>query len=205
MKMENFSRVNLYLLLRNEFSNYESVLDIGCAGLFDLVNFEVSPFKRLIGVDKCFRTTPYGDYKRVKKVRYQKGLLEQFRARYDIHVADVFNFDLGINRHSLVICNKTLHFFDEVRRFELLERVQNSLLMDGLLYLKVNHNRHPNNTDPVKTVEIAKNVFQNKDVLNDIRFLVDSNDFLEKMNDKFNIISQYTIVDQKSVTLLVKK
>ncbi len=203
--MTQSSRPNIFALLENEFSNYQTVLDIGCKGLKDLTDFETSPFKKLVGLSNKFNTTPFGDYKKCKGVIYQEGLLDVFNTRFNIHETDITNFDFGTNCNSLVICNKVLHFFNDLKKSELMDRIYISLLKEGLAYIKVNHNRNPNNTDPATTIEIEPNVFQNKNDLSDIRYLVEPNSFIQNLSNKFNVVDKYNFVDEKTVTLVFRK
>ena len=208
-------RQNIYDLLKNEFKTFEILIDVGCTGLYDLLNFEDSQFKRLIGIDKEFETTPFGDYKRRKKerlfltrdeLRQMSGaLLNSFNNRFEIVKGSVFDYNFGIDKNSFIICNKVLHFFDNKLKLELIDKFYNSLTNGGLLFLKINHFKHPNNTDLTKVDPIDDTTYRSKEDSNDIRYLIVPDLFISSLMNKYDIISKYIMVDEKTLTVVIRK
>jgi hypothetical protein len=208
-------RPNIYKLLENEFRIFDILLDIGCAGLCDLVDFENSPFKKLIGIDKEFATTPFGDYGRCKtknldltEEQYRilsNDLIERFKQRYVIEIMDFLDYDFITNTNSLIICNKVFHFYSDEKKFELIKTFYTSLQADGMIYLKINHDLHPDYIDLNKTTRIGENIFQNNEVPGDIRYPVEPNKFIKQLNKNYFLLHDYTISDKKTLTIIIRK
>ncbi|MDQ6762737.1 MAG: hypothetical protein M3015_08920 [Bacteroidota bacterium] len=209
------SRPNIYNLLKKEIRIFDTLIDIGCAGLQDLVDFEYSPFKNLIGIDKYFATNAFGDYRRVKLFNKEltdeefrlmsKELIKSFTQRFIIHIKNLFEINWETGSFSFIICNKVLHFYEEEQKFEVLQRLFNSLQPDGMIYLKVNHNLHPNNSDLEKMIRVKENVYQNKEVPEDVRYLIDTKSFLQRLQMKYLILQDYTTIDSKTLAVVLRK
>lgn len=209
------SRPNIYKLLEKEFKVFDTLIDIGCAGFQDLVDFEYSPFKKLTGIDKCFDTNAFGDYRRVKL--YGKELSnEEFRLmsseliiaftqRFFICTKDFFEITWESESYSFIICNKVLHFYEDQQKFEILQKFSNSLQSDGMIYLKINHNLHPNNTDLRKMIRLKENIYQNKEVPEDIRYLIDTTSFMERLQMEYQILQEYTMITDKTLAVVLRK
>jgi hypothetical protein len=105
----------------------------------------------------------------------------------------------------LIICNKVLHFYDDSRKYEIIERLYSSLQKNGLLYLKINHNRNPNNTDPGKTIQIGHNVFQNLNDESEIRYLIEPFEFIRNLSGAYEVIPKFTLTDDKTTQLVLKR
>lgn len=212
--MTNRSRVNIYELLKDEFTLFDSVLDVGCRGLNDLVDFEFSPFKQLIGVDRVFGTNAFGDYFRLfkddpswtaeEKRAFRIKKYNDFKNRFTIFQMDFRDYNFKENTISLIICNKVLHFYDPKEKYELIRIFYNALEKNGLMFIKINHNLHPNNTDLTKVNKIAENTFQNKENPEDIRYLVDSSAFIDELCS-YRIIEKNIDIDEKTITIVIKK
>lgn len=208
-------RPNIYKLLESEFKIFDSVIDIGCAGLQDLVDFEYSAFKKLIGVDKRFYTNDFGDYRRVKLKGKEltdeqfnlisSELLKDFMERFIIYNKDFNEIKWDEVKYSFIICNKVLHFYNEEEKFQLLQTFHDSLQLEGMIYLKVNHNLHPDNIDLTKVRRIGKNVYQNNEMPEDIRYLVDSDSFIRILQKNYQVMEKYTSINEKTVTVVLRK
>jgi SAM-dependent methyltransferase len=212
--MTNRSRVNIYELLKDEFTSFNSVLDVGCCGLNDLVDFEFSPFKQLIGVDRVFGTNPFGDYFRLfkddpswteeQKRAFRMKKFNEFQNRFTIYTMDFRDYNFIENPISLIICNKVLHFYNPEEKLELIRIFYNALEKDGILFIKINHNLHANNTDLSLVNKIAENTFQTKEKPEDIRYLVDSAAFIDALCS-YRIIEKFIDIDDKTITIVIRK
>lgn len=198
-------RQNIYLALKREFSHYNTIVDIACGNLSDLFNFEDSPFRELIGIDKKFKREPFIYYKHFKGIVYENGLIAKFHDRFKVFEMDFNNYEFIGNDISLIICNKVLHFYEDAKKFEMIQRLYSSLSKDGLLYIKVNHSRHPNNTDPNKTKQIGPKSFQSLNDPTDIRHLVDPIDFIRQLSKDYTILHTHTKTTEKTTELVIKK
>ena len=127
--MSRIIRDNLYELLKSEIRCFNILIDIGCGDLSDIVTFEKSPFKKLIGIDQKFETNPFGAYRRQIKLKQSVANSENdmvdaevsdFRKRFDIKVQDFQLYNFQEKTLSLIICNKVLHFFNFEQQFELI-------------------------------------------------------------------------------------
>jgi len=208
-------RPNIYDLLRNEFIVFDTSLDVGCAGLCDLVDLENSPFRKLIGIDKQFDTTPFGDYRR-RKLKdldlsdeqfriVSKELMLSFNQRFTIETLDLFDYDFMPNTNSFIICNKVLHFYANDIKLNLIDKFYSSLQNQGLLYLKINHNLHPVDTDPGKMIKIGENIYQSIDYPGYIKYLIDPNEFVKELPKSYNILEKYTDKNDKTLTIVLRK
>lgn len=208
-------RPNIFKLLESEFKVFDSVIDIGCAGLQDLVDFEYSEFKKLIGVDKHFCTNDFGDYRRVKLKDKEltdeqsrlisSELLKDFMERFIIYNKDFNEIEWDEVKYSFIICNKVLHFYSEEKKFQLLKKFHDSLQQGGMIYLTVNHNLHPDNTNLTKVTRIGQNVYQNNEVPEDIRYLVDPDSFIRTLQKNYQVLEKYTSINKKTVTVVLRK
>ncbi len=209
-------RTNVVELLKSEFTTYESVLDVGCKGLRDLIDFEDSPFQKLTGIDKeSSRPIPFGDYRLEKTKNVQltaeemrelsKELQQRFQRRFKIHTMDFFDYDFGENKHNLIICNRVLHFYTDEVRLSLIQTMYYSLQSDGLLYLTMNHHTNANNTNPEKVNRLEKNIYQNKEDPSDIRYLINPEFFIDQLNSIYHLLSAYTFQDDKTLQVVIKK
>jgi len=208
-------RPNLYELLKPEFSVFDTLLDVGCGGLNDLVDFEFSPFKRLVGIEKEFQTNAFGDYYRLKTKnmtlsqgqarQVRSELVKSFMERFMIYDMVFLNFGFESNACSFIICNKVLHFYPDENRFAIIKELFNALQKDGILYLKINHNNHPNNTDLNNVIRLSENVYQNKEVPEDIRYLINTDVFTSQIEDGYTLLPKYTSKTDKTLTLVLKK
>lgn len=213
--MSTSVRPNLYELLKSEFSVYDTLLDVGCSGLHDLIDFEFSPFKKLVGIDKEFHTNAFGDYYRLKTKNMSltqeqaklvsSELINSFRERFIIHEMDFLKFKFEPNTCSFIICNKVLHFYPDESKLAIIQDLFGTLQKEGMLYLKINHNQHPNNTDLEKVTRLSENVYQNKEVPEDIRYLINVDTFTGQMAKEYTLLSKYTYKTDKTLTLVFKK
>lgn len=81
-------RPNIYELLKSEFKVYDCLIDIGCSGMQDLTDFEVSPFKKLIGIDKHFDDSAFSDYIQYKRIKEQTANIDHLK------------FSMPVSNHS---------------------------------------------------------------------------------------------------------
>ncbi|MEO8151333.1 MAG: class I SAM-dependent methyltransferase [Bacteroidia bacterium] len=207
-------RPNLYELLRGELKTYDALIDVGCKGLYDLVDFESSPFKKLVGIDKKFGTNAFGDYLRCKtrnkkltpeeKRLYTIEVFKTFKERFEIYEIDFLIFDFKPDTYNLIICNKVLHFFQDEIKLTIIHNFFKSLQNGGLIYLKINHNHHPDNTDLVKVDKLSDNVYRSKRDLH-IRYLVIADDFKTQLSKNYRLLTKYSKVDEKTLTIVIKK
>jgi SAM-dependent methyltransferase len=213
--MKNQPRKNIFELLKSDILVYETLIDIGCGELNDLVDFENSQFENLFGIEKKFITNDFGAYFRIKKANLKLSpeserelkleLLEVFNSRFKIYYTSFLNFEFSKDVYSLIICNKVLHFYTDEQKYDFIEMFHNSLQPNGLLYLRINHSKHPNNTDLNLMDNIGINIYQNKNVENDIRYLIDERQFIEALNIRYNILEHLTSVDEETVTIVIRK
>lgn len=209
------SRPNLYKLLKEEFQVFDSIIDVGCAGLQDLTDFEYSPFKKLYGIDKCFNTNAFGDYRREKLrdegltgdeyMKRSSDLMKSFKERFIIQQINIFEFKWETAVFSFIICNKVLHFYSDTKKFQILNVLYNALQPNGLIYLKINHSENQNNTDMTKMDKIAENTYKNKEVPEDIRYLIDPYKFLEKLQTEYEILQKYTTINDRTLAVVLRK
>ena len=147
---------NLYEIMRDDFKIYDSLLDLGCSGMADILDFEYSPFKKLIGIDK-HDVNPFWVYRDAE----QKGMTEQEKFqvdndiernndlldyifhKFDIRQCRIEDFKFPEAPYAFIICNKVLHFFPDDQKFQLIDRFYEHLQPKGLIYLKINHIGHP--------------------------------------------------------------
>lgn len=209
-------RPNIYKLLTKEFKIFDILIDVGCKGFYDLIDFEYSPFKKIIGIDKEFeRNNPFGDYRQRKTEnlnltdeewrKYSSELIQAYNKRFDIKIMNFFDYDFGSNKNSLIICNKVLHFYNYETKLILIEKFYKSLQKDGIIYLRINHWLHTNNTDLNKMTKISEHVYQNKEVPEDIRFLIVPTQFINYLKDNYQLLPEMTFEDSKTLTLVLKK
>ena len=209
-------RPNIYKLLEKEFQNFDVLVDVGCKGFNDLVDFENSDFKILIGISKEFqRGNAFGDYRERKTenlgltnekwIEYSKELFKTYTTRFDIKPIDLFEYYFGVNKNSFVICNKVLHFYEDKIKLELIKKFYDSLQKDGLIYLKINHCSNLNNIDPIKMTRIGECVFQNNEVPDDIRYLVKPIQFINILKNDYCLLKNFIVTDDKALTTVIKK
>lgn len=202
--MTQSSHPNLYNQLFDDILIADTLLDIGCGYLLDLIDFEYSQFKRIEGLDKNIQQ-PFLLYKKIKNKTHTHELYQYFRTRFIILKIDLKDYNFEVANKSLIICNKVLHFYDDKEKMIFLDIFHDSLQKDGLLYVKLNHNKHADNIDPSYMTEIHKNVFQNKEHPEDIRYLVESAEFLQIIRSKFSLIERHTLVDDKTVSFVIRR
>lgn len=212
--MMNSRRVNIFELLETEFIVFDSVVDVGCGELYDLINFEFSPFKTLIGIEKEFHSNGFGAYFRLKSEglnlkpeemrEYRSELFQQFQKRFTIYNIDFQTFPLGVNTHSLIICNKVLHFFNHADKLVIIDKFYNALQPNGLLFLKINHFKHPNNTNLELVNHIGDHIYQSKNNEEDVRYLINPDAF-KSMLSNYQLLGKYTKIDEKMLTIIIRK
>lgn len=214
--MKNHERINIFKQLKKYFKNFDSVFDIGCGGLFDLFTFEDSKYKRLIGIDKEPRNRSYfRDYldliKEIQELndeeiaKLSNQLFEKFNSKYSIITGDVLNHDFETNQYGMIICNKMLHFFNDKMKLELIEKFHYSLKKDGLLFIKLNHAHHPNNTNLAFVNSIDRNIYQGIKNPADIRYLIEPEEFLDSIKPNYHILNELTFTDEKTLTFVIRK
>lgn len=212
--MAKTNRPNLYEVLKDDFKVYDSVIDVGCGELYDLINFEYTEFKTLIGIDNNFRSNGFGAYRNLKSKginliggelrEFERNLLEEFKNRFKIHCIDFQTYQFNESSYSLIICNKVLHFFNDFEKFKVIESLYDALQVGGLLFIKLNHYMHPNNIDPKLTNHLGGYVYQNKSDVREIRYLVEPIDFLTKLA-KYSILHKHTKIDERTITIVICK
>lgn len=213
-------RPNIYELLKSELKVFDVLIDVGCAGdypLYDLVDFDNSCFKKLIGIDIKFEKEQeqksFDHYvsskKRNKTLNIEDWtsgkLRDDFNRRFQIVKESFFDYDFGVNRNSLIICNKVLHFYDNPTKFEQIKRFHISLQEHGLLFLKINHYLHPVDTDPTKMRKKAENIYQSIDFPDYEKYLIRPLEFTKTLMEQYNVLKQYLSGDNKALTLVIKK
>lgn len=206
--------MNIYELLKNDFEVTDSVLDVGCGELCDLVNFESTEFKKLIGIDKGFKTNAFGAYYRIHSVNltlepaeersFRQNLLQKFLSTFTIYNGDFNNYSFQQGAYSLLICNKVLHFYCDSDKLTLIQKFYDSLQLSGLMFIKINHYKHPNNTDLKEVNHITGHIYQNKNESADIRYLIKPLEFLNTLRG-YNILEKYTVIDERTLTFVIRK
>lgn len=199
-------RTNLFELYRNEISGNESVLDVGCGRLEDLVCFEDGPFKVLYGVDRDM----YYDYELYRlsrfKINQKKPLgFAEFQKRYKLERANIENYDFGINCHNFIICRNLVHFFPDTEKFDLIERMYVSLAAGGLLYLQLHHTDNQDIINSEKFCYLERNVYARKDNPNLICYLMDHHFFIEELRKKYVILKSEIQINEHGFWFVIKK
>jgi hypothetical protein len=205
--MEQSTRRNLYQLLSKEIRVTDCLIDVGCGNhILDLIDFEHSEFKMLKGIDKHLYQ-PFLLYKKFKNLKHSYELHQQFRKRFQLYEIDFkdYNYNFETKNYSLIICKHVLHFYSDIEKFFYLDVFYNSLQKDGLLFIKLNHHKNEDNTDLAYTREIESTVFQDMSNLDEVRYLIDPSAFLSTVREKYSIIENYTIVDEKAVSFVIRK
>lgn len=212
--MSNSNRPNIYEILKDDFKIFDIVIDVGCGELYDLINFEYSEFKTLIGIDNNFRTNGFGAYINIKskgiyltgeeRREFRSKLFVDFKNRFTTIYGDFLNYNFQENSCSLIICNKVLHFFNDEKKLQIIERFYQALHVGGLLFIKLNHNRHANNINPDNTNHLSGLIYQSKVNDVDIRYLIEPKDFLSKL-EGYSILTKHTKVDERTLTFVIIK
>lgn len=207
--------LNIYKQLESEFTVFDTLIDVGCAGLKDLIDFENSPFKKLIGISKEFvRGNAFGDYRcrKTKNLKLNteqwpqktKELLEEFK-KLEINTMSLFDYDFIEGANSLIICNKVLHYFDDATKFELIQKFYASLQKGGLMYLKINHNRRTEYHNLTLTKKIAEDIYQGLEEPYDIHYPVNQEDFKQTLSIKYSLLDNFTKANQYNLTVVITK
>lgn len=182
--------------------------------LYDLVDFDNSCFKKLVGIDIKFEKSLFEYYisrksenKSLNVQDWLEGkLLKYFNERFEILQKDfITDYKFGLNVNSLIICNKVLHFYSDDVKYKLIDRFYQSLQKDGLLYLKINHWLDPDNTDLEKVKKIGENTYQSINDPQDIRYLIVPNEFEENLKRNYQLLSAYRFEDCKTFTIVLRK
>ncbi len=194
---------NLFELYQHEISGNESVLDVGCGGLEDLVCFEDAPFEILHGVDRDL-DYPFDNYSNSRTVINQKKPLSfaEFQKRYKLKKADIKDYDFGMNRHNFIICRNVLHFFPDPEKFDLVERMYTALAPGGLLYLQLYHTTNQHIID--NYIHLGMNVYASE-VSTDKYYLTDQYHFTEEVENKYAILTNEVQRDAQGFRFAIKK
>jgi len=203
--MNQTTRTNLYNLLSGDIKVTDSLIDVGCGCyFFDLIDFENTEFKTIQGLDRDLYQT-FLQYRKQKKLKHTYELHQQFLKRFRLSKMDFRDYNFKEKEFSLIICEHVLHFYRDEEKYIYLDLFYNSLQIDGLLFIKLNHCKNEDNTDPSEMLELETNVFQNKKHPEDVRYLIDSETFLNTVRNKYFIIENYTIIDDEALTFVIRK
>ena len=202
--MTQSPRPDLYKRLISDIRVTDTLLDIGYGSLHDLITFEDSAFKNLIGLT-LLRVADFKCYSVLKGGNLPVDVLIKFTKRYKLIQTDFRQYDFQKDKYSLIISNKVLHFYPDHEKLKYIDLFFQSLQSQGLLYVEINHNKHKDNTDPGFMKEIDKNVFQNKENPADIRYLVDVNDFMHVIKSKFFVLDHQNSCNENTMSFVLRK
>ncbi len=202
--MPDASRPNIMHQLQNDIIKTDTLIDVGYGDMHDLIDFEHSSFKTIIGLDtQVFQ--PFRVYRNAKGINYDTQLHDQFLERFTLSEDDFTEYDFGINKNSLIICRHVLHFYEDRAKLNYLQRFYLSLQEGGLLYVRLNHIFNKDNTDPDYMNIRNDRVFQNKAVPDDIRYLIEPDDFLKLMRSDYYLLESHTESTEYDLTFVIKK
>jgi len=202
--MSASTRSNLFDQLSQDITVKDILIDVGCGRLHDLIDFEYSEFKTLKGLDRNLYQ-PFRDYRRIKNLEHTPELHRHFIKRFLLRKIDFREYDFGSEQFSLIICKHVLHFYSDNEKLAYLELFYNAMQSGGLLFIKMNHNKNVDNTDLQHMEQIERTVYRNKTNLDDVRYLIDADSFLNSVKEKYSLLENHTIVDDKAVSFVIRK
>jgi SAM-dependent methyltransferase len=200
-------RTNLFETYQNTITGNESVLDVGCGGLEDLVCFEDGPFKVLHGVDRDldwdYRFQTYSNSRKV--INNKKPLSQtEFEKRYTLRKADVKDYDFDLNHYNFIICRNLIHFFPDPEKFILIERMHEALAESGLLYLQLYHTTSKQVIENKDYIHFGMNIYRSKKST-DKYYLMDKRLLIEEVKKKYDILNNEVEGDEDRLIFVIKK
>ena len=213
------TRPNLYKLLKSEFKKIDSILDVGCGYMDDLIDFEYSGFQELKGIDKGITYKPYIDYCLVKfgeqptdipdtseRRVLNKYVNERFKTQGG-EAGDLTKYNYIPDSVSFIICNNVLHFFPDEQKLELIGKFYQALQSEGLLYVKINHRDNLLYKDAERIEKISEGVYRSIHTDENIRMFlypIDQEAFFHQLAD-YDIVSKYNCRNEDNFAFVIRK
>lgn len=204
--MSKSNLTNYYQELNPYFQVYGIMLDIGCRSLKYLFQFDESKFEKLIGIDIILPNDPFQNYLEFKNPNVLEldydYLEKRFSKRYILHEKNIIDFQIKKEYYGFIFCKHVIHFIPHNFQSQLIDNLYAGLKLKGILYLKINHNKNKQYSDPTKGNNIGKDCFKEKNT-GTFHYINDPDEIYKNLSDKYN--PESLTIDNKSVTALVRK
>lgn len=112
------------------------------------------------------------------------------------------SYHYGIDKYGLIICTSVLHFFCDEIKCALICFFYKAIKKKGLIFIRLNHSKHPGDTNLKNSRKICHNIYQSKSDHNEIKYLIDSEEFIERMKI-YNLVEKHILIDDKTGTLTI--
>jgi hypothetical protein len=209
--MTDDNHYNIYENLQNDFEVYSDLLDVGCGKeLKNLLDFDDSSFQSLIGIDKKppeFLTLLYDKYLKTKGIQdfdIWKFNESAFGRKFKFCEEDILSYDYKTDHYGLIICTSVLHFYCDRIKHALISSFYKATQKKGLIFIRLNHSEHPDDTNSEFSRKICHNIYQSKSEPNDIRYLIDKDEFIERMK-VYSMLEKHTLLTRETVTIVIQK
>lgn len=197
----------MFEFIKSECKIFNKLLDIGCGDARYLFKFNSIGFDDIIGVDNKPGINPIGNYcdylKETLNIPSHKALEILYSKN---NWFTFYNYDFNLyfkkypqQKYSLIICRNVLHFYSENEKYSIIEELYNKLEDEGLLYIELNKNTHPRDTDPKLSKRIEGNTYEGfTDGIKTLRYLADELIFNAEVK-KFNLIESLYFSDESVI------
>lgn len=193
--------------LNQYFQVFGTMVDIGCADLKFLFQFDNSSFNRIIGIDIKISIDPFQDYLDFKHpdlltVNYSQ-IEREFYRKYKFIENDILNFQMKKRSFGFIFCKHVIHFIPHNLQMQLIDDLYHALVYKGILYIKINHSLNTIYQDTSKVSKISDNCFIEVKNKNKTHYLLHPDELIQIIRTKFD--PEFIDKDDKSVTTIIRK
>ena len=204
-------KVTIAERMNAEYRVFNTILDIGCGNAQYLYDFKKFGFRKAIGVDKMLpNINPVKHYTDhlVKTLGIGKGdalgmyYAEDSWLKFFGGDFDKYLVNNPTEKYSLIICRNVLHFYPDSQKYQIIAQLYNQLEPDGLLYIELNNNKHP---DTLSCEHVEGNTYIGfKDYDKTKWYYADENEF-QNQTAKFNPVGSLYQCDNHSLKIVFRK
>lgn len=210
MKKPARTKADLIEIIKKECKNKDTILDVGCGSGKMLLLAEEIGFARIVGFDlkggaEINLLAWKAEQENMSYIDYCTKVNCEL-PKYDIRICNYKDFPFQNYTYDCILLNNFLHFIPDEEKFQLIELLHGLLNHDGIILLKVNHNKHIVDTSDTHAINKGGNIWEGKNVWKELRYLVDAENFTSKLRERYLLIDEHYELDaERSVQIVIKK